>query len=417
MQFQSYYEQSVLLSFFISAVQCSSIGLRRWFRFKFSAISKGENFLEKFLGPLGCLSNTMGLAEAKRKTKLGPSHHAPSTWSKEAPTSSLGFKLMSSMGWSPGQGLGQDLQGKKDNVKYALKDDFLGIGAKKEYGGGLWRGTSEIDDLYKRLEVGSKAGVVAEVLNVEPVVEKVKLRGGWEMKFHVGDTYTSSFSRTETETEVSTPVAEAVEAPSVEGEEKKSKKRKREGEKDKKKKKSKKGKTDEKVEKAATANAEPAPQSRSEVLPSEEKTKTEKAKKDKSKEKKSKKESKEERVKAADNGIEAAKKEKKEKRKDKKSETDKKESKETEAKPDKTKSKKEKDGSSTKRKDKGTSETAVSSARSSSHDKPPPVERNRQDADRLLKTSRHMHRARFMAMKKASVLNPEALREILGVSA
>jgi len=359
----------------------------------------------------------MGLAEPKRKTKLRPSHHAPSTWSKEAPTSSLGFKLMSSMGWSPGQGLGQDLQGKKDNIKYALKDDFLGIGAKKEYGGGLWRGTSEIDDLYKRLEVGSKAGVVVEAVNVEPVVEKVKLRGGWEMKFQVGDTYTSSFSRTETETEVSTPVAEAAEALSVEREEKKSKKRKREGGKDGTKKKSKKGKVDEKTEKPATAKSEPALRSVSEVTPSEEKSTKDKAKKDKSKEKKSKKEPKEARVKAGENPIEVTGKEKKEKGKEKKSKTDKKESKETEGKPEKTKSKKEKDRSSKKRKDKGTSETMVSSAPSSSHDKPPPVERNRKDGDRVSKTSRHVHRARFMAMKKASIRNPEALREILGVSA
>ena len=361
----------------------------------------------------------MGLAETKRKKKLCPSHHAPSTWSKAAPTSSLGFKLMSSMGWTPGQGLGQDLQGKKDNIKYALKDDLLGIGAKKEYGGGLWRGTSEIDDLYKRLEVGSKVGVVAEEPNVEPEVEKVKLRGGWEMKFQVGDTYTSSFSRTETETEteVSTPVAEAVEAPSVEGQEKKGKKRKREGERDMKKKKSKKGKADAETKKQAITTAGPALRSVSEVTASQEKSRKDMVKKDKTKEKKSKKESKVEPVKAAENRVEVAKEEKKEKRKEKKPKTDKKENKETEIKPDKPKSKKEKDRSSKKRKDKGTSETMVSSAPSSSHDKPPPVERNRKDGDRVSKTSRHVHRARFMAMKKASVLNPEALREILGVSA
>ena len=323
------------------------------------------------------------------------------------------------MGWTPGQGLGQDLQGKKDNIKYALKDDLLGIGAKKEYGGGLWRGTSEIDDLYKRLEIGSKVGVVAEEPNVEPEVEKVKLRGGWEMKFQVGDTYTSSFSRTETE--VSTPVAEAVEAPSAEGQEKKGKKRKREGEKDTKKKKSKKGKADAETKKLAITTAGPALRSVSEVTPSQEKSRKDMVKKDKTKEKKSKKESKVEPVKAAENRVEVAKEEKKEKRKEKKPKTDKKENKETEikpeGKPDKPKSKKEKDRSSKRPKDKATSERAVSSATSSSRDKAPNVERNGKDSDRFAKTSRHLHRARFMEMKKASVLNPEALREILGVSA
>ena len=36
---------------------------------------------------------------------------------------------------SGGVGLdGSDLQGEKNNVKYSLKDDLLGVGAKKEYG-------------------------------------------------------------------------------------------------------------------------------------------------------------------------------------------------------------------------------------------------------------------------------------------
>src|SRR5436190_21391042 len=97
---------------------------------------------------------------------------------------------MASMGWSPGQGLGNDLQGEKDNVKYSLKDDLLGIGAKKEYGGGLLRGTGEVDDLYRRLEIGSNSAIVEEVEVKEEVTEvnkEIKIRGGWQMKFQVGD--------------------------------------------------------------------------------------------------------------------------------------------------------------------------------------------------------------------------------------
>jgi Pin2-interacting protein X1 len=353
----------------------------------------------------------MGLAEPKRKKKLAPSHHAPSTWSKEAPTS-LGFKLMSSMGWSPGQGLGQDLQGEKDNIKYALKDDLLGIGAKKEYGGGLWRGTSEIDDLYKRLDVGSKQQVGVqrqEKVVEEPVGEKVKLRGGWEMKFQVGDTYTSSFSRTETETEGSTPAASGVESPAVEREEKR-KKRKREGEKqEKKKKKSKTSNGDTEMDKKERTTVEPGC--------SKERSKKDKVK-DRSKTEKPKQEAKEQLTMVAENAIETAEEQKKEKRKEKKTKHDRKESKGAEEKPEDPKAKK-KDHSSRKGKEKATSETAVSTAiqlNTPSHEGAC-IQQNGSDSDRASKMSRHMHRSRFLAMKKASVLNPEALREILGVSA
>lgn len=147
----------------------------------------------------------MGLAEPRRKKKLVPSNHGPSAWSSEAPTSSVGFKLMSSMGWAPGKGLGNDLQGEKDNIKYSLKDDLLGIGAKKEYGGGLWRGTGEVDELYRRLEIGGITIQDQKVVEAEKVeeVKEVKLRGGWQMKFQVGDTYVSSFSMEESEVETS----------------------------------------------------------------------------------------------------------------------------------------------------------------------------------------------------------------------
>src|SRR5579871_4877040 len=124
------------------------------------------------------------LAESKRKKKLAPSHHAATSWSKNASEASIGFKLMASMGWAPGKGLGTDLDGEKNNIKYSLKDDLLGIGAKKEYGGGVWRGMAEVDDLYKRLDVGngskSEDGVNVTETKVEiEEREEVKIRGGW----------------------------------------------------------------------------------------------------------------------------------------------------------------------------------------------------------------------------------------------
>src|SRR5438046_7226190 len=128
------------------------------------------------------------------------------------------------MGWAPGQGLGNELQGEKDSVKYALKDDLLGIGAKKEYGGVLWRGTGEVDDLYRRLEVGGNK-LTEEVVEVEEEVREVKkVRGGWQMKFQVGDIYTTSFSKEGSEVE---GTSSAVESSAESSGEKKSKKRKR----------------------------------------------------------------------------------------------------------------------------------------------------------------------------------------------
>ena len=158
----------------------------------------------------------MGLAETKRKQKFAPSNFGPSAWLNAAPTSSVGFKLMSSMGWAPGQGLGNDLQGEKDTVKYILKDDFLGIGAKKEYGGGLWRGTGEVDDLYRRLEVGGN-NQTEEVVEVKEEVKEVKkVRIGWQMKFQVGDIYTSSFSKEGSDVEGTNSAAESSAEISVE---------------------------------------------------------------------------------------------------------------------------------------------------------------------------------------------------------
>src|SRR5271170_5234979 len=178
----------------------------------------------------------MGLAEPKRKKKFTPSHLGGGTsdWTSDSPSSSIAFKLMSSMGWTPGKGLGNALQGEKDNIKVALKDDLLGLGAKKEYGGGLWCGTAEVDDLYRRLEVGAggKSEQQEDGVKVEEVKEEVKMRGGWKMRFLVGDTYTSSFS-TEVSTEVSTAEVSEVEESSLSlvedfpGEVKESKKQKR----------------------------------------------------------------------------------------------------------------------------------------------------------------------------------------------
>jgi Pin2-interacting protein X1 len=229
----------------------------------------------------------MGLAEPKRRKKLTPSNHGPSAWSKAAPNSSVGFKLMASMGWAPGKGLGNDLQGEKDNIKYSLKDDLLGVGAKKEYGGGVWRGMGEVDDLYRRLDVGgSPKPAVEEVTEVTEVKEVVKLRGGWKMNFHVGDTYKSSFSREESEADEATPKPDSSDDISDRTSEKSSKKRKRndeESEKSSKKEKSElKVKKSKKDKKEKAGSTEKVKKSKSSKEPKEKKaSKTKKAKPEK----------------------------------------------------------------------------------------------------------------------------------------
>ena len=366
--------------------------------------------------------STMGhLAESKRKKKLAPSHHAQTVWSKNASESSIGFKLMASMGWAPGKGLGTDLHGEKDNIKYTLKDDLLGIGAKKEYGGGVWRGMAEVDDLYKKLDVGSGTVTPKEEANVEEVKE-IKLWGGWKMNFQVGDMYTSSFT-TPNESGISTPNEVEVEKPvtlpeTSEATEKKSKKRKRDGEgkKEKAEKKEKKAKKDKKVKYEiivpdTSISINDTPVAHESNRPSEKdfaldearehkdaapKSKKKKDSKDKKKEKKEKKE-KQENVSDDISTAEEVKMPKKDKKKRDKEEAKAAEIVITEGKPSVIVSTR-------------WSENTISTSKST-------TSVAESDSGRSTPVSRHMHRARFMAMKRASVSDQNALREILGVAA
>jgi Pin2-interacting protein X1 len=353
------------------------------------------------------------LAESKRKTKLLPSHHAHSTWSKSAPSTSIGFKLMSSMGWAPGKGLGNDLQGKKDNVKYSLKDDTLGVGARKEYGGGLWRGTAEVDDLYRKLEVGAGAGV-AEQEEREEVVVKT----GWKMKFQVGDTYTSSFSMQEEKTEDSAGAGSETTGESTE--EATSKKRKRGDDKEKSKKKAKKEKAKGEKIKRIQSEEEAAEQT---VI--SDKTTSAKAN--------SKSQSKCGRYENVDSGCHETTSDTSEvdthtdprrsdttdltnrkKRKDQQKHSSDTSSAERKSKKDKKRKSKEK------RKDKSKDpDIASSNISSASGTSTPtlPTPTTPTDTGASTPIRRHMHRARFRAMKNASIMDQNALREILGVAA
>ena len=282
--------------------------------------------------------STMGLAEPKRKKKLIPANSGRTNWENVSAAPSVAFKLMSSMGWTPGKGLGEKLDGEKESLRYLVKDDLLGIGAKKEYGGGVWRGMGEVDDLYARLDVGGSTPKEEEIMN-EEVEEVGRPLFGWKMKFMNGTVLQNSVETVEESIVKSEVVIVEDEAEDVK----------------------------EVV-----------------VLPASKKRKTE----DKKEKKSSKKR------KTGENGETGTpkKKPKKKKRKSKKALK--------KAKKDKTPVKEE--GKSPKVKKEKT-------------EKPKPSKSESNGAASGSSTPRNYHRAKFLAMKKASVSDKKGLKEILGV--
>lgn len=72
----------------------------------------------------------MGLSEAKRRTRLvGSAVTNNSAWTNDA--SLPGQRMLSSMGWTQGQGLGTSSQGTAVPITMAFKMDNKGIGARR----------------------------------------------------------------------------------------------------------------------------------------------------------------------------------------------------------------------------------------------------------------------------------------------
>ena len=224
------------------------------------------------------------------------------------------------------------------------------------------------------------------------------------MRFLVGDTYTSSFSTDVSTAEVSElETSSSMEQPLGEVKKRKKRKRKEDGEM---KKRSKKEKNDKKKKtKGQVDNS--VSESINEVRP-----------------KKDKKRSKPDAITAGRDSDEARivpeilaqshmvplKKNKKLKKE--KKDREKKSKKEKTEIPDKTKRKGESNENGDVPENLSISEPISSSATAPSHDTTISVT----NLDRSLPIPRHLHRARFLAMKRASVMDPNALREILGVS-
>ncbi|ORX61537.1 G-patch-domain-containing protein [Hesseltinella vesiculosa] len=86
----------------------------------------------------------MGLAGQKERQRIS-SDPNNLNWSND--TSKFGFRMMAKMGWAPGKGLGANEDGSQDHVKIRLKDDNLGLGAKKNQSDN-WLGNT---DAFSRL--------------------------------------------------------------------------------------------------------------------------------------------------------------------------------------------------------------------------------------------------------------------------
>ncbi|KAI8067952.1 hypothetical protein BC940DRAFT_299958 [Gongronella butleri] len=86
----------------------------------------------------------MGLAGNKDRQRISADPNNL-TWSND--TSKFGFRMMAKMGWAPGKGLGANEDGSQQHVKIRLKDDNLGLGAKKNQSDN-WLGNT---DAFSRL--------------------------------------------------------------------------------------------------------------------------------------------------------------------------------------------------------------------------------------------------------------------------
>ncbi|BFZ62813.1 PIN2/TERF1-interacting telomerase inhibitor 1 [Saitoella coloradoensis] len=142
----------------------------------------------------------MGLAGPRNKQRIGEDPRN-TRWGND--TNKFGFKLMSNMGWSSGDGLGKNRHGRSINIKVTAKDNTLGLGAKQ---GAVndWTGLSAFNDMFKRLngvDVQEKEKHKKKMGDLK-VGEVYVLGGGGlknylgsGMRFVKGETYTTEMSK------------------------------------------------------------------------------------------------------------------------------------------------------------------------------------------------------------------------------
>ena len=154
--------------------------------------SRGEGHLSV----LRCIVS-MGSGEAKRFRDLYSSagRHGDSFWKEEK--DNVGMKLLKSMGWDQGQGLGKDGNGRTTAVKQFRKKDNAGIGSASGTRDEAYRASQDLfNDVLSRLsgggdgedgskELGSGAGTVKGMVAKRQLTRRfVRGGGGAGGQFH-----------------------------------------------------------------------------------------------------------------------------------------------------------------------------------------------------------------------------------------
>ncbi|KAM7205496.1 Protein PXR1 [Naviculisporaceae sp. PSN 640] len=186
----------------------------------------------------------MGLAAAKNKRRLGNDPNN-TKWSRN--TDSFGQRMLRSQGWEPGQYLGAKdaahaewhTEANSSHIRVVLKDDTLGLGAKRNTGDEC-TGLNAFQNLLGRLNGKSEDVIEAEEqarmdvkrnLYVEQKIGVIRfVKGGWLVGDVVKEKLAEEDEGFQTESKQDSAVTSSVEEATKA--EKKSKKRKAEKESD-----------------------------------------------------------------------------------------------------------------------------------------------------------------------------------------
>lgn len=107
----------------------------------------------------------MGLNGIKVKQRISKDPRNK-RWAQD--NSRVGFTMLQKMGWSSGDGLGQDLQGRATNIKVVKKDNQMGIGAECTSSDNWLEHQNALDDLFAGLNNGTNDDSAQEPIASQP---------------------------------------------------------------------------------------------------------------------------------------------------------------------------------------------------------------------------------------------------------
>ena len=132
----------------------------------------------------------MGLSEQRKKQRLvGSAATRNNAWVND--TSLPGQRLMASMGWAPGTGLGTGGSGMATNLAVSMKLDHKGIGAHRHEKEALqqnkadaWVGAgSDLGSLYDRLNSANANEATSSSLTPEPASAPAPMPSGSRLAY------------------------------------------------------------------------------------------------------------------------------------------------------------------------------------------------------------------------------------------